>query len=120
MKGLGRRRKRIRKVQKTIPPIYKRYFTCPQCGRLTLTVSLRKVEGKSGVKIAEVLCGSCGFRCYLEVPDVVEKIDVYNMVADMLYSGDTSRCKEEPGEVLEGEGVEGEGSELFEGEETEE
>ncbi len=117
---MGRRRKKIRKVQRTIPPIYKRFFVCPRCGALSLQVTLRKPEDKEkvGVKIAEVICGSCKLRCVMEVPEVMEKIDVYNRVADMVYSGDISKCLEEIGAAeSEGGGVEAEDSELPAGEE---
>ena len=116
--GMGRRRKRRKRIVKkrTLPP---RYFQCPRCGSMTLTVDFKK-SGEPRTKLAIVRCGTCGLYCELKVPDVFDRVDVYNKIVDMVYEDRLEECSQgESGgeEVVE---YEGEASELAEGEEEEE
>ena len=102
--AMGRRRKRRKKIVKkrTLPP---RYFQCPRCGSMTLTVDFKKT-GKPRTKLAIVRCGNCGLYCELEVPDILDRVDVYNKIVDMVYEDRLEECvtkKEEEGEVVENE-----------------
>lgn len=115
--GKRRRKKLGRKQVRSVPQIYKRYFTCPRCGKLSLSISLTQAkddEGrvKRGYKHAVARCGSCHLRCEIEVVEGLEKIDVYNMISDAYYEGSPVCMESETGEV---EGV-GEGSEHTVGE----
>jgi transcription elongation factor Elf1 len=99
-----RRRKRVKKVRRVVKPT--RYFQCPRCGSFTLTVDLKKSENR-GAKKALVRCGTCGIYCVFMVPEALERIDVYNMVADATYDGRLGEmCVEEAGEESVGEGTE--------------
>ncbi len=98
-----------------MPPIYKRYFACPNCGSLSMSVSLVRSEDDKDSKVAVVLCGNCGLRCELLVPAGYEKVDVYNIVSDYVYEGRLEECRQLSGG--EGESALGEGHELSPGEE---
>ncbi|MCX8195896.1 MAG: hypothetical protein N3F67_02305 [Acidilobaceae archaeon] len=89
---VGRRKKRARVKKKPIKLIGK-YFYCPRCGSLTMTVSFEKISETE--KIGRATCGTCGLYCEVKVPMRAEKVDVYNMVADMAYEGGLeSKCEE--------------------------
>jgi len=105
---VGRRRRVRRKEPPKRPTIYKKYYNCPKCGALTLTVDLKKSK-EYGKRVAIVKCGSCGLYCEYTVSSEVEKIDVYNMVADLVYEGRESEC-------MEARGGEGEAAEEIVGE----
>ena len=102
---MGRRRRTRRKEPPRRSTIYRKYYTCPRCGALTLTVDFSKVE-EYGKKMAIVKCGSCKLYCESIVPVEVDKIDVYNMVADLIYEGREAECLPKGGES-EGEAPEG-------------
>ncbi len=53
---------------------------------MTLTIDFTKSE-RFGFKLAVVRCGTCGLYCEREVPDAMERVDVYNIIADMAYEG---------------------------------
>ena len=95
-----RRRKKIRKTRPRTSPIYKYYFNCPQCGQLTLSVTLKRVVvGTGEVKyVARAVCGNCGLSCKLEVPPNTEKIDVYNMISDYVYEERVEECVDAGGD----------------------
>jgi len=115
---LGRRKRRKVKVKRrVIPKALMRYFQCPLCSSMTLTVDFERSD-TMGRKVAVIACGTCGFNCRFEVSDSVERIDVYNRIVDLAYEG---RLEEEC--VAKGAGVagglEGEGLEEYSGEEEE-
>ena len=115
-----RRRKKIRRVKVVRRP--RRYFNCPVCGELTLTVEFKKSEAP-GVKTALVRCGSCKLYLSMEVPEALERVDVYNKVVDLAYAGELERVMEEAAanpSVEEGIGVEEESPRLPPGEAEEE
>ena len=88
---MGRRKKRVKLKRKVIRP--GKYFQCPRCGSLTLTVSFEKISEEEKIGIA--MCGTCGLYCEVKVPMRAERIDVYNAVSDMAYEGSLeSRCEE--------------------------
>jgi transcription elongation factor Elf1 len=82
-----RRRKKVRRIRRTRKLTSIRYFECPVCGQPTLTIEFKKLEGKPGYKLAEIKCGSCGLHLRLEVPELLDRIDVYNRVVDLAYEG---------------------------------
>jgi len=80
-----RRRKRIKKVVRR-STLMSRYFICPICGQRTLTIDFKK-SNKPGTKLAIVRCGNCKLYLNMEVPEVLDKIDVYNKVVDLVHEG---------------------------------
>lgn len=98
---MGRRRKRRKKIVKrrTLPP---RYFECPRCGSKTLTIDFKK-SGKLRTKIAVVRCGTCGLHCEFEVPEILDRVDVYNKVVDLVYEGRLEECMQAGEEGVGGE-----------------
>ncbi len=113
---MGRRKRKRVKVKRAIPRQMLRYYQCPLCGSLTLTVDFEKGDS-ADVKIAVVTCGSCGFNCRIKVNKVIERIDVYNRITDLAYEGRLEEeCRGETGEGEQG-GVEGETMEYDVGEE---
>jgi Uncharacterized Zn ribbon-containing protein len=116
VRSLGRRKRRKVKVKRrVIPKTLMRYFQCPVCSSMTLTVDFERSDS-AGMKVAVVTCGTCGFHCRFEVSQSVERIDVYNRVADLAYEGVLEeKCRAE-GAGVGGE-LEGEGLEEYSGEE---
>ncbi|MEM4428742.1 MAG: hypothetical protein QXJ33_02735 [Acidilobaceae archaeon] len=118
---MGRRKRRkIRiKTRRVIKPLA-RYFQCPICSSMTLTIDFDKSDLKDK-KVAVIMCGTCGLNCRLETSSLAERIDVYNRIADLAYDG---RLEEECiREAIEGRGeyeLEGEGMEEYIREEEEE
>ena len=103
---MGRRRKRRKKIVRRFR-MPSRYFQCPRCGAMTLTVDfVKELNGRRpmpGRKLAVVKCGNCGLYCVLEVPEIYDRVDVYNKVADMVYEDRLDECSMEGGEEGEGE-----------------
>ncbi len=87
---MGRRRKRRKKIvrRRRLPG---RYFQCPRCGSMTLTIDFKKSD-KPGYKVAVARCGTCGLYCEIEVPALLERIDVYNKIADLVYEDRLDEC----------------------------
>lgn len=113
---MGRRKRRKVKVKKrVIPKALLRYFQCPVCSSMTLTIDFEK-SNSIGKKIAVITCGTCGFNCSFEVSDMMERVDVYNRITDLAYEGKLEEeCKARGVEVAGG--LEGEGLEEYSGEE---
>ncbi len=107
-----RRRKRVQRQVRSVPQIYKRYFSCPSCGKQSLSITLapaKDEEGnaKPGVRRAIAVCGMCGFRCEVEVAEGLDKVDVYNIVSDAYFQeGGCEEVEESASEAL-GEASEG-------------
>ncbi len=101
-----RRRKRIKKMPRR-STLATRYFVCPVCGQQTLTVDFKKSD-KPGTKLAIVRCGNCKLYLTMEVPEVLDKIDVYNKVVDLVHEGKIEEYMARSGEeeVGEKEGIE--------------
>ncbi len=103
-----RRKKRIKRQRRVLKPT--RYFQCPRCNSMTLTIDFKKSE-RYGFKRAIIRCGTCGLYCEREVPEAVERVDVYNTVVDLAYEGrleDECRGEVEAAEQAAGEAVGGE------------
>lgn len=81
-----RRRKKVRRVRRTRRVTSLRYFECPVCGQPTLTIDFKKAD-KPGYKLAIVKCGSCHLHLEMEVPELLDRVDVYNRVVDLAYEG---------------------------------
>jgi len=76
---MGRRRRRVVKVVKrTLPKV----FNCPNCGMVSVRVSIKNGENPS------VVCGSCGLEWRNSSKAKMEPIDVYNMFVDQFMRGE--------------------------------
>ncbi len=96
---MGRRRKRRKKPR----PKFKlpaRYFQCPVCGSLTLTIDFEK-SSEPGWKIAVARCGTCGLHCVFKVRSNVDRIDVYNKLVDLAYENRLDECRPPSEEEVE-------------------
>lgn len=91
-----RRRKRFKVVKRVQRP--SRYFQCPRCGAMTLTVDFKKINESE--KLAIVRCGTCKLYCEFRVPAVLDRVDVYNKVVDLAYDGRLDECSK-PSEEAE-------------------
>jgi len=107
---MGRRRKRRKKMVKKVR-MPGRYFNCPRCGSMTLTIDfVRGKKARPGYKVAVAKCGTCGLYCELEVPALLERIDVYNKIADLVYEDRLDECAPGEGAPSEEGGEEAEGA----------
>jgi len=88
---MGRRRKRRKRMVKKVR-MPARYFNCPRCGSMTLTIDFEKRRSRPGFKLAVARCGTCGLHCELEVPELLERIDVYNRIVDLVYEDRLDEC----------------------------
>ena len=97
---MGRRRKRRKKQRPRgfRPP--SRLFQCPVCGALTLTIDFKKAD-EPGWKIAVIKCSSCKLYCTMKVRSVLDRIDVYNRLVDMVYENRLDECRQEEPTVEE-------------------
>ena len=95
---MGRRRKRRKKKVKKGLKLPPRYFQCPVCGSLTLTIDFKK-SSEPGYKIAVARCGTCGLHCVMRVRSNLERIDVYNTIVDMAYENRLDECRPKEEEV---------------------
>jgi transcription elongation factor Elf1 len=93
-----RRRKKIKKMPRRSTLALK-YFVCPICGQQTLTVDFKKSD-KPGMKLAIVRCGTCKLYLTMEVPEVLDKVDVYNKVVDLVHEGKLEEYLRKSGEEL--------------------
>lgn len=99
---MGRRRRRkVKRMRRARKVTSLKYFQCPICGQPTLTIDFEKIEDKPGYKRAVVKCGNCGLYLELEVPEILDRIDVYNRVVDMAYEGKLESPAAEGGRVEE-------------------
>ena len=118
---MGRRRKRRKRIVKKVR-MPGRYFNCPRCGSMTLTIDFRGKASRPGFKLAVARCGTCGLYCEMEVPALLERIDVYNKIADLVYEDRLEECAPKTGEEAapaEDGGLEGEDTGVAAGEEEE-
>ncbi|MBS7610731.1 hypothetical protein KEJ27_00745 [Candidatus Bathyarchaeota archaeon] len=76
--GRRRRRKVIRTFRRTIPKVY----TCPQCGKRTVTVQMIKEAN-----IAHVACGTCKISGDITLSEGMTAVDAYCTWYDEAISG---------------------------------
>ncbi|MCE4624820.1 MAG: hypothetical protein F7C35_03020 [Desulfurococcales archaeon] len=89
---MGRRRKRRKKIIRKGPRLPAKFFQCPVCGNITLTIDFKKSDDPQW-KIAEAKCGSCGLHCVFRVRPNVDRVDVYSMLVDMVYENRLDECR---------------------------
>ena len=75
---MGRRRKQ--KVQKRRRKTLPKVFTCPECGKVTITVDLQKEN-----KVAFLKCGNCKLEASVPANFLTEPVDAYGDFLDTYY-----------------------------------
>ncbi|MHA1311985.1 MAG: hypothetical protein ACTSWR_08150 [Candidatus Helarchaeota archaeon] len=75
---MGRRRKQ--KVQKRVRKTLPKVFTCPECGKVTITIEIHKDK-----KIAYLKCGNCKLEAKIEANYLSEPVDIYGDFLDKYY-----------------------------------
>ncbi len=80
---LGRRRARrvVKKVKRVIP----RLFRCPNCDRITLSVTVDKDNN-----LAKIFCSSCKIYAEIDLTDfpLYEPVDIYGYFIDLFNEGE--------------------------------
>lgn len=74
---MGRRRRKVVRIPKKHLP---RFFSCPKCGKETVSVEILRDQRR-----ALVGCGSCGLKDEFPVKPAQGEIDVYCMFTDKIY-----------------------------------
>ena len=97
---MGRRRKRRKKKIRRGPRLPAKFFQCPVCGNITLTIDFKKSDDPQW-KIAEAKCGSCGLHCVFRVRSNVDRVDVYGMLVDLVYENRLDECRPVSEEEIE-------------------
>ncbi len=75
---MGRRRKKVVRIPKKRLP---KFFSCPICGKETVTVEIFREETR-----AVAGCSSCGLKGEFRVKPAQGQVDVYCMLTDSVYS----------------------------------
>jgi len=75
---MGRRRKQ--KVQKRQQKVIPKIFDCPECGKSTITVEIKKME-----KVAFIKCGNCKLEGKVNANYLSEPVDIYGDFIDKYY-----------------------------------
>jgi transcription elongation factor Elf1 len=75
--NMGRRRKKVVRVPRRRLP---KRFSCPKCGKETVSVEIRRDEA-----LASVRCGSCGLKDDFPIKHAQAEIDAYCMFTDKIY-----------------------------------
>lgn len=74
---MGRRRRKVVRMPKKRLP---KFFSCPKCGKKTVTVEVFRDRGQ-----AIVSCGGCGASEEFSVRLAHSEVDVYCMFTDKAY-----------------------------------
>jgi transcription elongation factor Elf1 len=76
---MGRRRRKVVHIPKKHLP---RFFSCPRCGKETVSVEILRDQDRALVR-----CGSCGLKDEFPVKPAQGEVDVYCMFTDKIYGG---------------------------------
>lgn len=74
---MGRKRQKVVKYIRRRLPIQ---FLCPNCGKNTVSIVLKKNEG-----IGRIICASCGLKDQFPVPENTAPVDAYCIFVDSYY-----------------------------------
>lgn len=74
---MGRRRKKVVRIPKKRLP---KFFSCPRCGKETVSVELFREENR-----ALVGCSSCGLQKEFPAKPAQGEVDIYCMLTDTVY-----------------------------------
>jgi transcription elongation factor Elf1 len=93
------RRRKKKSLKPKRPRHPSRYFQCPRCGSMTLTIDFVKIKGNEEEKMAIAKCGNCHLYCELKVPKVLDRVDVYNKIVDLSYDNKLNECEKTQEEI---------------------
>jgi transcription elongation factor Elf1 len=79
---MGRRRRKVVHIPKKHLP---KFFSCPRCGKETVSVEINRSEGQ-----AIAVCSNCGLKEEFPIKPAQGEVDVYCMFTDRIY-GSTRR-----------------------------
>ncbi|MDH5481342.1 MAG: hypothetical protein OEY22_00475 [Candidatus Bathyarchaeota archaeon] len=74
---MGRRRRKVVRIPKKRLP---KFFSCPKCGKETVSVSIFRDERR-----AVVGCSGCGLKDEFQIKPAQGEIDIYCMFTDKTY-----------------------------------
>jgi transcription elongation factor Elf1 len=74
---MGRRRRKVVHIPKKHLP---KFFSCPRCGKETVTVQIQRDEAH-----AIVVCSNCGLKEEFPIKPAQGEVDVYCMFTDHIY-----------------------------------
>ena len=74
---MGRRRKKVVRIPRRRLP---KRFSCPKCGKETVSVEIRRNEA-----LASVGCSNCGLKDIFPIKTAQAEIDAYCMFTDKIY-----------------------------------
>jgi transcription elongation factor Elf1 len=74
---MGRKRQRVVKIIKRKLPSQ---YLCPNCGKNTISIILRKDEN-----LGRIICASCNLKSQFPVPSNIEPVDAYCLFVDNYY-----------------------------------
>jgi transcription elongation factor Elf1 len=75
---MGRRRKKVVHIPKKRLP---KFFSCPRCGKETVSVEILREEAH-----AIAGCSSCGLQEEFPIKSAQGEVDIYCMLTDRVYS----------------------------------
>jgi len=84
---MGRRRRKVVHIPKKHLP---KFFSCPRCGKETVSVDIVRDDGH-----AIAVCSNCGLKEEFSIKPAQGEVDVYCMFTDRIYgsSRKTSSAK---------------------------
>jgi len=89
---VGRRKKRKQLLAKKLVRRLPTIFACPNCGKVSLSFEIKRVEGEE-MRVAEALCGECGFCARVAVAPIHQAVDAYARLVD-LFEANSKRIPE--------------------------
>jgi transcription elongation factor Elf1 len=74
---MGRRRRKVVHIPKKHLP---KFFSCPRCGKETVSVEIKRDEAQ-----AIAVCSNCGLKEEFPIKPAQGEVDVYCMFTDHIY-----------------------------------
>jgi transcription elongation factor Elf1 len=74
---MGRRRRKVVHIPKKHLP---KFFSCPRCGKETVSVEIQRDEAR-----AVAVCSNCGLKEEFPIKPAQGEVDVYCMFTDRIY-----------------------------------
>jgi transcription elongation factor Elf1 len=74
---MGRRRRKVVHIPKKHLP---KFFSCPRCGKETVSIEIQRDEAR-----AKAVCSNCGLKEEFQIKPAQGEVDVYCMFTDSIY-----------------------------------
>ncbi len=74
---MGRRRRKVVHIPKKHLP---KFFSCPRCGKETVSIKINRDEAS-----AIAICSNCGLKEGFPIKQAQGEVDVYCMFTDRIY-----------------------------------